>query len=702
MFPLFLPYRSRIPQPIVPQVRCRARGLTLLMLTTCLPLLATETDGQALIITPDHPPIPSAADHARPYQDSGEVLRQLPGLGGSRLGGMGIDPIIRGQGEGGVGILANGATMLAGCPNRMDPPTSYYNPSLFDAITVERGLRSLAHGLPTPGGSLRLERQALLRADGVDDISGRLGAGWNGSDDGRWFTADINAAGGPWALRTLMAANEAGDYEDGNGHHISAAHRSAQTSIVGAWQANPDWLVEGEFGISDHREVRYPGAGMDSPKSTARMANGKLTWQIGDDLLRESQLRLHYNTVDHLMDNFRLRNQTNPGMRREAPSQTSSLGAAWALELGPESIHQAGDWQLRMGVDGQEDRQEADLLNADNNSVISPMWNDVKTSNLGLYAEGLYSIADDMRLEGALRIDWWRMRRGNHPTTPTPGGQTHDQALLDAYGENGRSMREILPAAILGLQYDIHAAWNLRVAGSLAHRPATATEGFFMRRPGPMAGMWHLGNPNLKPERHQMLDVSIGGQGSGLGLEWNTSAEIFYDRVNNAIRQVKTVDNRPTRYENTDIDLMGVVWEGSLGYELHPGHQIAASADVSYTRGRNRSDGSSVARIVPATVRLALQWDGPSYGLSIEGHGAYRQHRYDPLRDAGSTPSWGIIGLNGHYDLLAGLRLRAGIDNLFDRTYAHHLSRENIFDDTDSERINEHGRSFWVAGDWRF
>ena len=41
--------------------------------------------------------------------DSGEWLRSLLGVSGKRLGGHGIDPVVRGQGENRVNILLDGA-----------------------------------------------------------------------------------------------------------------------------------------------------------------------------------------------------------------------------------------------------------------------------------------------------------------------------------------------------------------------------------------------------------------------------------------------------------------------------------------------------------------------------------------------------------------------------------------------------------------
>ena len=57
--------------------------------------------------------------------DGGEYLRGLTGVSGTRMGGHGIDPIIRGQSQTRINILLDGAYVHGGCPNRMDPPSAY-------------------------------------------------------------------------------------------------------------------------------------------------------------------------------------------------------------------------------------------------------------------------------------------------------------------------------------------------------------------------------------------------------------------------------------------------------------------------------------------------------------------------------------------------------------------------------------------------
>ncbi len=65
--------------------------------------------------------------------DGSEVLRDVTGADLSRMGGHGLEPFVRGQSQGDLTVLLDGATVHGGCPNRMDPATSYSTTETTDS-----------------------------------------------------------------------------------------------------------------------------------------------------------------------------------------------------------------------------------------------------------------------------------------------------------------------------------------------------------------------------------------------------------------------------------------------------------------------------------------------------------------------------------------------------------------------------------------
>src|SRR5690606_23063530 len=67
-------------------------------------------------------------------------------------------------------------------------------------------------------------------------------------------------------------------------------------------------------------------------------------------------------------------------------------------------------------------------------------------------------------------------------------------------------------------------------------------------------------------------------------------------------------------------------------------------------------------------------------------------------QDIGRTPGFGVFSLNAGYRPKKGILIAAGVDNLFDKTYAEHISRSGAmiagFEQT--TRVNEPGRNLWI------
>ena len=67
-------------------------------------------------------------------------------------------------------------------------------------------------------------------------------------------------------------------------------------------------------------------------------------------------------------------------------------------------------------------------------------------------------------------------------------------------------------------------------------------------------------------------------------------------------------------------------------------------------------------------------------------------------QDIGKTGGFNVFSVNGSYQLIDNIKVSAGIDNLFDVTYAEHISRSGAtitgYETTD--RVNEPGRTFWL------
>ncbi|HCP22145.1 MAG TPA: TonB-dependent receptor, partial [Marinobacter hydrocarbonoclasticus] len=79
-------------------------------------MLIRVTEGQSA----EAARLSAAAIQTEPVQR----LSSDAGVSLSRMGGRGLDPVIRGQNEERVEVLLDGMRVEGACPSRMDPPTS--------------------------------------------------------------------------------------------------------------------------------------------------------------------------------------------------------------------------------------------------------------------------------------------------------------------------------------------------------------------------------------------------------------------------------------------------------------------------------------------------------------------------------------------------------------------------------------------------
>ena len=192
-----------------------------------------------------------------PMGDGSEVLRDVTGADLSRMGGHGLEPFVRGQSQGDLTVLLDGATVHGGCPNRMDPATSYSTTATTDRLVVIRGVQTLQYGPGAPGGTVLYDRKTPI----FDDTSWNLNATTGGSDAAVGF--------GAFSLRALGTYRNTKKYEDGSGEEVRSAAKSTGGTLMLGWRPTADTEFELGYERSNTDDALFAGAGMDAPESTA-------------------------------------------------------------------------------------------------------------------------------------------------------------------------------------------------------------------------------------------------------------------------------------------------------------------------------------------------------------------------------------------------------------------------------------------------
>lgn len=139
-----------------------------------------------------------------------------------------------------------------------------------------------------------------------------------------------------------------------------------------------------------------------------------------------------------------------------------------------------------------------------------------------------------------------------------------------------------------------------------------------------------------------------------------------------------------------------------MAYQFAP--RWTGTATLAWVHGENDTDGKPLAQLPPLEGRLGLEYDTGSWSAGALWRLVSGQHRVDVGagnivgQDIGPSAGFGVFSINAGYRLRKDTLISAGIDNLFDKTYAEHISRSgalvNGYEQT--TRVNEPGRTFWL------
>ena len=621
--------------------------------------------------------------------ESTEILRQIPGVDGSRLGGHGTDPVIRGQSQNRINILLDGAYTFGGCPNRMDPPTAYAPPTTYESIRVLKGLQTLEYGAGGAGGTVLFER-VTPRFTGEKQYRGLVEGGYRSNGDGWDATADLAAGSEMGFGRIIGSHTESGNYTDGNGDEVRSAFRSNMGAIIAGW--TPDDRSRLEFSAEriQLRDELFAGAGMDSPSSDNDIYRLKYTATDIGRVVDDFRVEIFRSDVEHVMDNYTLREPVNPMMLMRAPSTSDTTGGNLVTAIDSR----VGRWKL--GINVLNNDRDAIRINDFNHKTNSLLWPGVSIDQRGAFAELLYPANNKNRIIAGLRYDYVRSDASKADVKPDMPPLSPNELYAIYYdGAQAKKRTEHNWGGLLRWEHDLDSGWGSLYAGiSRTVRTADATERFIASN-AMVPGMRWVGNPLIDPEKHHQVEVgAVVGEGP-----WQVDASVYYNDVSDYILRWRyhQPDNNATVYKNVDARLIG--GEATLSWRLTDHWQTGAG--IAYVWANNDTDDLPIAQIPPFSGFVSVDYLADKWQAGARVNAAAQQNRVDddPRTgsglDTGETAGWAVVGLYGRYAFSDSVAFDAGIDNLFDKAYANHLNRANAFDPVQVQ-VNEPGRSFWA------
>ncbi len=645
---------------------------------------------QPLVVSAD----PKAPAQPVPAHDGADVLKSIPGFSVIRKGGADGDPVLRGLAGSRLGIQIDGEHIFGGCGNRMDPPTAYVFPAAYDRITVIKGPQTVLHGPGNSAGVVLFEREhARLAAPSAAAFGSATVASFGRLD----LAVDAQVGRPEVQARVTGTSTRAGDYADGTGRDVHAAYERWSANASVAWTPDDRTFVEFATARSDGKAA-YADRTMDGVRFDRENYGLRLKRTALSPRVAAVEARAFYNYVDHVMDNYSLRpfvaTAMMPGRAVSNPDRLTT-GALAQLDLTPlEVLH------VTVGLDAQ---RNVHTVRSTGNETTSPYGakariRDAKFAQAGAFAEAAWTFAPGRRLYAGARLDRWEVvdtrsvvALGMMSTAPNPS--------------NGRTRTSDLASGFVRAERDFADATGTLFAGF--GRSQRFPDYWELIKNESVASVTAFGTA---PETTNQFDAGVILRRGALEISLSVFAAAIEDFILVQSGVAKPAGMMGTRNavitRNVDAAThggeAGVVWRFAPGWK--------ADASLAYVRGDNDTDHRPLAQLPPLESRLALAYEQPRWSAGALLRLVGDQDRVAVNQgnivgqDLGPSDGFAVASLHASWKPSDRTRLSAGVDNVFDETYAEHISRAGaaVSGFSQTTRVNELGRNLWVQVQVRY
>lgn len=626
--------------------------------------------------------------------DLGEMLSQtLPEITHVRNSGVGNDIILRGFRKDNINVTIDDAKVCGACPNRMDPPAMHVSSAQIAAVEVQEGPFDVTQ-FGSLGGKIN-----VVTKDPEKGIHGEVSATL-GSFDYRKLSTTLEGGNDSVQAVVGFSRETSGQYKDGNGrtlieqtNHLlpttPATHPQEYKTAnadMNAYDRNNFWTkIVGNIGDNQKLtlsyfgdradDVLYPRYRMDAAIDNTDMFNVKYQLFNLSNFSDELKLEAYHSKVKHEMGTY-----FRVGM---APAYAVTIAPVDATIKGAslENTLTVASTKLSIGLDSSVRNWDGTRYATNNPSVVTVLLPDVDTKNIGLYAKASKTI-------------------GNYDIT---GGIRYDDTTIDAdQTKTGYSAAQDKDynniSANLMAKYNYSSMTNVFVGIGQSIRVPDAKELYWLNST----------HNNLNETINREIDLGAEHTAGNVHVK----GTVFYSDLKDFIYQYK---NGAATSTWTNIDARIVGFDLQADYLLNNDWRIESG--IAYQKGSKKNTDQldnltaqiqtdkDLAEIPPMKGRIALVFDSEANYLMSEWIGA-RFQTIDSDNGEKEISGYGILNLKYGHDFQNGFSVMAGINNLFDRTYAvsnSYIGNELIADGgVDPLVLNEPGRNFYATVSYKF
>ncbi len=619
-----------------------------------------------------------------PAHDGADFLKSVPGFSIMRKAGTDGEPNFRGMGGSRVNILADDQNIFGGCGQRMDAPTAYIFPEIYDKVTVVKGPQTVLYPGHGSAATVRFEKeQKTYDKPGYDVHASGLVGSFGRHDE----VVDANFGNKDY-FGTFTGSNSKSDnYKDGNGNEVhSKYHRYSASSSFGVTPDNNK-----RFEVSAGRSngyAAYADRMMDGTKFLRENVAAKGQIKNVSDLVEKLEFQVSRNTIFHTMSEAM---RGTPSSYMDVTHDTNAARITTDLNL-------RGTTKAKVGFDFSQSTHGGNMP-----SMYTDLRDDSEFKNTALFAEVTEQLSKGKKIIAGYRGDYWSVTDKRSSTSSDTAGQSRTELTNSGFArlENelsslqntnsfvgiGRAERMPDYWELISNRRDGSAGMNM--CGTSMNQECTNT---------------HSALQSTKTEKTYQLDAGLMHKSS----RFESGISVFYNQIKDFILVDSRSDYISGIYmtpSSRNIDAQTHGFELMSSYALT--NAVKFNSSLAYVKGKNKTDGLPLAQLAPLEGRLALAYDDKKYSygallrlVAPKDEVAVGQGNISG-QDIAKSGGFGIFSLNAGYKPNKKTLIAAGVDNLFDKSYAEFISRTGNpmglpASYVPSTRVNEPGRTAWL------
>ena len=627
--------------------------------------------------------------------DLAEALtKKVPSISIVRRSGIANDIILRGQKKDNINITIDDAKIYGACPNRMDPPTSHILTNNIEGIEITEGPYDVEN-FGTLSGAVKITTKKPEKGFG-GEVSVNVGS-WG------YRKGALTLNGGNDKIRALVSVSgeTSEQYEDGDGNTFAEqidnvlGTNSTQNykdiyrdldayekkTFMGKVYVDVTENQELALSYTANRsdDILYPNTPMDALYDDSDIITLDYTLKDLGSFSKALEFQYYLSKVEHPMSTYYritssvppLSTVTNSNNERisKLTTRTEGIKVKNTFDLNTTAELKYGVDYSKRNWDGEYEIKMMPLL--DRRSIY-----DVDTENKAVFVE-LDKDYNDFNLRLGARYD----------------DTSIDPAVASAQPANDYNA---LSGFAFGT-YQLTSSTKLFGGVGRASRVPDARELYFKN----MMGV-ELGTPTLDQTTNTEIDFGMENRFANFNLK----SKIFYSWLKDYI--YFNDDLTKNKFVNLDATIYGL----DIGGTYYATDDVYLDFGLAYLRGQKDEPlagqtDKDLAEIPPMKVNLALNYDYMANSTArMEMVAAKGWNNYDADNGEQKIGGYAVVNLKLKHQLTNSVEVTAGIDNLFDLTYAVSNTYKDLTllaDGTGEVMLlNEPGRYYYLNGTYRF